>query len=116
MASQRYFQAHRSFSCPVKNAAHLLGDKWVLFILREFLDQDSFGFNALHSQLQPISSRTLALKLDILENAHLMEKTVVRFKPKKVAYRLSEKGKSLLPVIRSMGNWFEGNYGAVREH
>lgn len=115
MASQRFFLTHRSFSCPIKSAAHLLGDKWILFILREFMEKEAFGFNKLHSSLEPISSRTLTLKLDMLEKANLLERKVIRFKPKKVEYTLNEKGRSLLPLIRQMGDWFKENYGEVKE-
>jgi len=116
MRSKRYFQAHRTFSCPIKNAVHLLGDKWILFILREFLEDEVFGFNELHSRLQPISTRTLTLKLDELEKQHIVERKVIRFKPKKVEYRLGEKGQAFLPLLQDMGVWFNEHYGFVEEN
>ena len=116
MASKRYFQEFRTFSCPIKNAVHLLGDKWILFILREFLEDEVFGFNELHSKLGGISTRTLTLKLDLLEKQHIVEKKVLRFKPRKVEYKLTSKGHGFLPLLQEMGVWFREHYGRVREN
>ena len=80
-------------------------------MLREFLEKEVFGFNELHSRLEAISTRTLTLKLDHLEKQHLLERKVIRFKPKKVEYRLSQKGKNLLPLLESMGEWFKEHFG-----
>ena len=64
----RFKTVYAQYSCPIKNAASLIGDKWILFIIREFLyGKEKQGFLELQRYLKPISSRTLAKKLKTLD-------------------------------------------------
>jgi DNA-binding HxlR family transcriptional regulator len=89
--------------CPVAKAAELLGDRWTVLIVREM----SFGvsrFNELERCLPGISRSVLAQRL-----RHLERIGIVRREPhtdgRGHAYRLSEAGIALKPVLRSLGEW-----------
>ena len=98
---------YRVFQCNTKNAIQLVGDKWTLFILREFFYvSNKYGFNDLMRALKPISSRTLSLKLKKLEKCGILKKKILQEKPKKVEYSITEKGKALELALRDMGKWF----------
>ena len=102
---------YRNFKCNTKNAIELVGDKWTLFILREFFYvSEKHGFNDLMRSLKPISSKTLALKLKKLEASGIIRKKILQEKPKKVEYSITEKGKTLEQVLRSMGKWFKESF------
>ena len=102
---------YRNFKCNTKNAIDLVGDKWTLFILREFVYVgDKRGFNNLMRSLKPISSRTLALKLKKLVECGILKRKILQETPKKVEYSITERGKLLEQSLRSMGKWFKETF------
>jgi DNA-binding HxlR family transcriptional regulator len=99
---------YAKYKCNTKNAIDLVGDKWTLFIIREFAYiRDNRGFNDLMRALKPISSRTLDLKLKRLESCGILKKKIIQERPKKVEYSLTEEGKRLEVALRSLGQWFK---------
>jgi DNA-binding HxlR family transcriptional regulator len=97
---------YSEYTCPVKNAASIIGDKWTLFILRElYYSKPRQGFNELQNALKPISSRTLAKKLKALQEHGLVSKEVLRKSPPKVEYSLTHKGNDLKNVLKELAAW-----------
>jgi len=98
------------YTCPIHKTILLIGDRWTLFILREFLyGVKQQRFNQLFRSLKPISSRTLALKLKKLESNGLLSRTVIPGKTLEVQYAITEKGKSLKKALDKMGLWYKEN-------
>ena len=59
---------YKQYDCNVQKSILMIGEKWMLFIIREFIyGKEKQRFNELMRTLKPISSRTLALKLKKLE-------------------------------------------------
>lgn len=101
---------YTQFTCPVQNAVLLIGDKWTLFIIREFLYTSNMqGFNQLLRALKPISSRTLSLKLRKLENIDIITRTIIQERPIKVQYTLTKKGKGLEKALKEIGLWYQNH-------
>lgn len=97
------------YSCPIQKAVILIGDRWTLFIIREFiLGKNKQGFNDLLRSLKPISSRTLSLKLKRLEMNRIVNRKIINTRPIKVEYSLTQKGKNLHTPLKKIGEWFEG--------
>lgn len=96
----KQFQPSRS-PCPIGRASRILGDRWVLLILREaFLGETRFeGFMGR----LPISRAALTSRLGMLVEAGLLERDPPD--AKRAAYRLTEAGRALLPVYREIGRW-----------
>lgn len=85
--------------CPIAKGAELLGDRWTLLIIREFL----FGpirFNELERNLPGISRSVLASRLRRLERDGLVERAADG-----VGYSFTAAGESLRPVVRTIGEW-----------
>ncbi|HIH10992.1 TPA: helix-turn-helix transcriptional regulator [Candidatus Woesearchaeota archaeon] len=98
------------WSCPTQKAVELIGDKWTLFLIREFIfGQKIMGFNEMLRALKPISSRTLALKLQKLEGYQILRREVLNKKPLRVQYSLTEKGKSLENCMKDLAQWYKNN-------
>jgi len=96
------------FTCPVQKAVMIIGDKWTLFIIREFIyGKEKQGFNDLLRALKPISSRTLSLKLKKLQECRIIKRKIINARPVKVEYSLTERGTSLRKPLKEMGKWFK---------
>ena len=99
---------YSGFTCPIQKAVTLIGDKWTMFIIREFIyGEEKQGFNDLLRALKPISSRTLSLKLKKLDECGIIKKRVVKKKPLKVEYSITATGKALKEPLQKMGEWFK---------
>ncbi len=87
--------------CPIGRASRLLGDRWVLLILREaFLGVDRFeGFVGRLG----ISRAALTSRLGWLVEAGLME----RIPPEapRATYRLTPAGEALAPTMAALRIW-----------
>lgn len=100
-----------SANAPLRQAADLIGDKWSLCIVGKLLSSvPKQGFNSLLRSLQPISSRTLSLKLQKLEDAGLVSRKILDARPIKVEYALTKKGTALSKPLKALGDWFKGVY------
>lgn len=88
----------------VKAATQILGDKWTPQLLRFFVNEESVRFCQIQDLVEGINPRTLSARLDSLESAGVIEK-VFPAEKSRCEYRLTEKGKSLTPILRDMELW-----------
>lgn len=92
--------------CPIARAAALVGDPWVLLILRE-LREEARRFNELRNAIANISPRTLSARLKFLEQEGIVARTVIPETPPHVEYSLTEKGRALVPIIAQLQEYGE---------
>ena len=85
----------------VRRAADLLERRWLLSILFAALG-GALRFNEFVDSIEGISPRMLTERLRDLEEAKLVERTVVPSTPPFVEYRLTAKGRQLAPVIEAL--------------
>jgi len=89
--------------CPLSMAAEILGTRWTLLILRELLE-GSTSFNQI-SRGVPLMSRTLlSQRLKQLEDAGVISRETAGA-GRAIAYRLTDAGDALGPVVRSIAEW-----------
>src|ERR1700751_5135420 len=79
----------------VARAADLLGRRVVLAILWPSSEAGAGRFNEFKQALETIPPRTLAARLVELEEAGILERTVIDARPPRVEYRLTEVGRRL---------------------
>lgn len=87
-------------NCSLARAMNLVGDWWTLLIVRDaFLGAERFGeFQASLG----IARNILAKRLDNLTRASIL---VREGAPRRPLYRLTEKGKALLPALVALQQW-----------
>lgn len=90
-------------NCPAEGLLKQLSGKWKPQIFR-LAAEGPVRFNALLRQLEGANKQSIAVALRELESGEILEKVVVREKPLHIEYHLSEKGKSLLPVFKTLEN------------
>jgi DNA-binding HxlR family transcriptional regulator len=87
--------------CPVDCTFNLIGKKFTIHILRNMIILGHTRFNQFET-IEGINSKTLAVRLkEMLEN-DLIERKVYPSIPIRVEYSVTEKGKSVLPILEQM--------------
>jgi DNA-binding HxlR family transcriptional regulator len=84
----------------------LLQEKWVLLIVHQLL-HGPVGFNELCRKAEGVNTTTLSQRLDLLEQAGLVVKTIHSYMPPRTSYELTEAGKALQPVLKAIEAWSE---------
>ena len=91
--------------CPVRNVISSMTDKWSLLVLYTLEQQNVLRFNDLWRQIPDISQRMLTSTLRHLENDGIISRETFAEVPPKVEYRLTERGKSLMPHLDALLSW-----------
>lgn len=105
-------QINRAY-CPIAKAMGELGDRWILLILREcFLKAKRFDD---FQQNLGVSKSVLSSKLQRMIELQLLEKEAYKEIGARVRYeyKLTKKGRDLLPVILTLLEW--GNQYLIPE-
>lgn len=88
-------------SCPVEGLLKILSGKWKPQVFR-LATHGPLRFNRLLRQLPGANKQSVAAALKDLEEAGLLDRSVVREKPLHVEYRLSARGNALVEVFTSL--------------
>lgn len=100
--------------CPVRNILDRFGDKWSTLILLILDGKELMRFNELYKSIETISQKMLSVTLKSLEADGLVEREVYPEVPPRVEYKLSQRGKSLLPHIHSLVYWANDNFNDIK--
>ncbi|MEL7497736.1 MAG: helix-turn-helix domain-containing protein [Planctomycetota bacterium] len=90
--------------CPIACTLDLLGDKWTLLVVRDML-LGRQTFKEFAAAPEKIATNILSDRLNRLVASGLAEKTPLPDQPNRDAYRLTDKGKSLRKLIKSVSDW-----------
>jgi DNA-binding HxlR family transcriptional regulator len=85
----------------VRAISDLLERRWLLSVLYA-AHSGALRFNEFKQILGAIPPRTLTQRLSELEEAGLLERTVIDARPPRVEYRLTEAGEGFGEVVRAM--------------
>ncbi len=103
----------KEYPCCTSLTMGIIGGKWKSVILYHLAD-GTLRYNELRKEMPSVTERTLSLQLKTLEQDGVIKRKVYTSKPPlKVEYSLTEFGKTLVPLIKSIADW--GNY-VVEEH
>ncbi|RVD56028.1 transcriptional regulator [Mesorhizobium sp. M2D.F.Ca.ET.185.01.1.1] len=91
--------------CPISLSLELLGDRWTLLIIRDLVFAGKRHFREFLQSDEGISSRTLAERLQTLQNEGILTRSDDPTHGLKAIYRLTEAGIDLLPVLATLGAW-----------
>jgi DNA-binding HxlR family transcriptional regulator len=92
------------FDCAIVRTVNYIGGKWKLIILVRLLP-GNVRFGRLTIQIPDISRKILTQQLKELEEDGLIVRNEFKEKPPRVEYELSERGKTLIPVLKAMYDW-----------
>lgn len=104
--------------CPLRLTMSLIESKWKSCILDELRSGDPLRPSEIHKRLPEAAPRVLDIQLKEMVEDGLVEKTIYPELPPRSEYRITDLGKTLLPIIDRMLQWgadhmdlFEKKYG-----
>lgn len=90
--------------CPVAMAAEVLCTRWTVVLLRELV-AGSTRFNELRRGVPRMSPALLSKRLSELEAAGVVKRERLSGTAEVDAYRLTQAGRELQPVVEAIGMW-----------
>jgi DNA-binding HxlR family transcriptional regulator len=91
--------------CSVARALDLVGDRWVLLIVRELLTFGPSRYSDLQRGLPGIASNLLAERLRVMEADGLIERHDAPAPVGANLYQLSQRGRDLQDVVHALSRW-----------
>jgi DNA-binding HxlR family transcriptional regulator len=98
-------KSYRQQNCPVARTLDVIGERWSILILRDLLLQGPRRFQDFQESLAGVAPNTLSARLRTLEAQGVIARLLYNKHPPRLEYYLTEKGKSLGPVLKALKNW-----------
>ena len=100
-----YYFKGKEYPCCASLTMGIIGGKWKTVILFHLID-GTLRYNELRKEMPSVTERTLSLQLKTLEEDGIVKRKVYTSKPPlKVEYSLTDFGKTLIPLIKSIADW-----------
>jgi len=92
-------------NCPFTSALDVIGDKWMLVIVKQMLIEGKETFKDFTESEEAIATNILSNKLKLLEKFGLVTKSKLPTNKKSIYYHLTDKALDLTPLILELGIW-----------
>ncbi|UZR98468.1 winged helix-turn-helix transcriptional regulator [Chondrinema litorale] len=102
-----------NLNCGLDLIGEVLYGKWKIRLLW-FINEGYLRPSELQRKIPDATRRVLNIQLKELEEHELITKKIYPVVPPKVEYRLTEFGKTLIPIISTLGNWGDENEDRLR--
>ncbi|MEZ5387060.1 MAG: helix-turn-helix domain-containing protein [Prosthecobacter sp.] len=94
----------RRSPCPVACALDIFGDRWTLLVIRDLILGRS-RFKDFTASPESVPTNILSDRLRRLLQHGIVEQLPAAEGAKHLAYKLTEKGEALRPVLKAMKQW-----------
>ena len=95
--------------CPITSALDVIGDRWILIILKQMLFEKKQTFKDFKESYENIASNILTVRLNLLLENGLISKSKIKNNNKSIYYHLTESGLSISSVLVELGAWGKDN-------
>jgi DNA-binding HxlR family transcriptional regulator len=95
--------------CPVARTLDMIGERWAILILRDLLLHGARRYQDFQESLTGLPPNTLSGRLKSLEGHGLIERKLYSEHPPRLEYHLTEKGRSLGPIVKALRDWGRKN-------
>lgn len=92
-------------NCPFTSSLDILGDKWMLVIVKQMLIEGKETFKDFTESDEAIATNILSSKLKLLEEAGIIIKTKRLDNKKTSLYLLTDMGLALTPLLVELATW-----------
>ena len=105
MSDPHHNSAPYDMRCPIARTLDIVGERWTILILRDLVTGGPRKFQDFERSLAGISPNTLSSRLKRLEEAGIVERRFYEQHPPRAEYVLTEKGRELHPVLKTLFDW-----------
>jgi DNA-binding HxlR family transcriptional regulator len=91
--------------CPVALTLDLIGERWTILLLRDLLLEGPRRFQDFQASLPGVAPNILSARLKAMEDNGLLGRQLYSERPPRVEYLLTDRGKSLGPIVKAMRDW-----------
>ena len=91
--------------CAIDATMSVIEGRWKTAVLCKLVMKKKLRFNQLIKEIDGVSPRILSKQLKELERDGVISRTSFPEIPPRVEYQLTEKGESLIPLLKIMGDW-----------
>ena len=103
--------------CPVRNVLSRIGDSWSLLVLLALHEKaKAMRFSDLCRAIPDVSQKMLTSTLRKLEADDLLSRAIYPEVPPRVEYKLTKRGKTLIPLLNQLVDWSLDNMDAIIRH
>ena len=103
--------------CPVRNILSRISDRWSLLVLLALHEKaEAMRFSDLCKAIPDVSQKMLTSTLRKLEADDLLSRTIYPEVPPRVEYKLTKRGKTLIPLLNQLVDWSLDNMDAIMRH
>ncbi len=95
----------KDIRCPLEYGLAIFGGKWKSRIICVLADKKVLRYSALRREMTNITDAILALNLKELIADGIISREQFNEIPPRVEYSLTEKGKSVVPILQSICRW-----------
>lgn len=92
-------------NCPINFVLETFGDKWTLLIVRDLMFKGKSNFREFLKSDEKIATNILSDRLKRLEEHGIVEKTEDEANRSKLNYRLTAKGRDMMPIMLEITAW-----------
>jgi len=89
-------------ACPIDSCFKILGQKFMVLILRDLILFEKKRFSDLLKSIDGINKKTLSVRLKELENGGIIKSRIYCKNPIRSEYLITKKGRMLRPVLEQM--------------
>ncbi len=95
--------------CGLKKVINIVGGKWKIMILCVIDNNEVVRYGEIRRTVHGITNTMLANSLKELEADGLVERKMYDEMPVRVEYNLTDRAKSLIPILLELKKWGEEN-------
>ena len=91
--------------CPIDRSLKIVGQRYALHIMRNMILLKQNRFNQFLNSIEGINTKTLAIRLQQLEEYGLVERKVIPSKPAHTEYYPTEKGMAVQRILAEIASF-----------
>ncbi|UUX34728.1 winged helix-turn-helix transcriptional regulator [Fundicoccus culcitae] len=95
----------KEIRCPIEYGLEVIGGKWKTRIICMLVMKDTLRYNELKEEMLDITDAVLSKALKELIEDDIIERQQYNEIPVRVEYSLSNKGKSVVPILEQIYDW-----------
>lgn len=100
----------KDIRCPLEYGLEVFGKKWNSRIICVLAHKEVLRYSEIRKEMGNITDTVLASSLkELIANGVILRKSFDKIPPR-VEYSLSERGKSVVPILQSICQWAGGSY------